>query len=102
MAAKKNTTASRAGVWETVEAAKALISPECPDTNVSPNQATPRTHTQATIPDLKTEQEAMLPTSILQKMVIKVPTRSIKLMMAASRPTTTGLMRPTAGEIAEA
>ena len=33
---------------------------------------------------------------------MSAPTASIKLMMAASRGTMTGLIKPTAGEIAEA
>jgi hypothetical protein len=57
---------------------------------------------QAIIPDWNTELEPILETSTLQKTVIKEAIKNMKDQIAASRGTTTGLIKPTAGEIAEA
>ena len=102
IAAKKKITANRAGYSDTVEAEKSVISFVWPATNVLPSQATPNTQTQATIPLLKTEQPAISSTLILHITVINVPIVNMMPIMAASRPTITGLTIPTAGEMAEA
>ena len=62
----------------------------CPATKVLPSQATPKTHTHATIPLLKTDEvSGILLASTLQKITISVAMVSIALIMAASRGTMT-------------
>ena len=74
----------------------------CALTKVSPSQATPRTQTQALIPDLKVLAFSTSPVSILQVMLIRVAMVSINTTIASLRGSTGFLIRPTVSLMAVA
>jgi hypothetical protein len=71
-------------------------------TKVSPSQATPRTQTQALMPDLKVLALSTSPVSILQVMLISVAIVSINTTIASLRGRTGFWISPTVSLMAVA
>ena len=74
----------------------------CADTNVSPSHATPSTHTAAAMPDLNVDISSNRPLSKRHDTTIMAAMPIMKPIIAPSRGSTGSLIRPMAGEIAQA